>query len=121
MSPLIVTDRNEELVLVIGSPGGSSIIAYDARATIGILDWRISPQAAIDLSNMTARNSPVAVENARIPAGVAETLSARGWAFRDVGAMEDSGLHAILATENGLIGGADPRREGEVGHLPPPQ
>src|SRR5690606_27529550 len=33
MSPLIVTDRDGELVLVIGSPGGSSIIGYVARAT----------------------------------------------------------------------------------------
>ena len=47
---LIVTDRNGELVLVIGSPGGSSIIGYVARTTIGILDWGLTPQQAIDLS-----------------------------------------------------------------------
>src|SRR6202008_1664085 len=39
MAPLIGTDRNGELQLVIGSPGGSSIIGYVARSTIGILDW----------------------------------------------------------------------------------
>jgi gamma-glutamyltranspeptidase/glutathione hydrolase len=117
MSPLIVTDRSGELVLVIGSPGGSSIIGYVARATIGILDWRLAPQAAIDLSNMTARSSPVVIENARMPEGVAEALTARGWAFRNVGALEDSGLHAILVTDEGLVGGADPRREGVVGRV----
>jgi len=118
MSPLIVTDRNGELVLVIGSPGGSAIIGYVARTTIGILDWRLSPQAAIDLSNATARGAPAVIENERMPAGIAEALTARGWEFRNVGALEDSGLHAILVTEDGLVGGADPRREGVIGRVP---
>lgn len=118
MSPFIVTDRNGELVLVIGSPGGSSIIGYVARTTIGILDWRLTPQQAIDLTNMTARNSPVNIEPERAPAGIVEALQQRGWAFRDTSALEDSGLHAILVTEQGLVGGADPRREGIVGRVP---
>lgn len=117
MSPMIVTDRNGELALVIGSPGGSSIIGYVARTTIGILDWGLTPQQAIDLSNATARTSPVVVENARMPAGVADALTARGWELREVGAMEDSGIHAIRVTPQGLVGGADPRREGIVGHI----
>jgi gamma-glutamyltranspeptidase/glutathione hydrolase len=121
MAPFIVTDRDGELVLVIGSPGGSAIIGYVARTTIGILDWRLPPQAAIDLSNATARSSPVVVENERLPAGVARELTARGWALRNVGALEDSGLHAILVTDQGLVGGADPRREGVVGRAAAPQ
>jgi gamma-glutamyltranspeptidase / glutathione hydrolase len=115
MSPLIITDEAGELVLVIGSPGGSSIIGYVARTTIGILDWRLTPQAAIDLSNATARASPVAVEAERLPEGMVEALTARGWVLRDVGGLEASGLHAILVTPDGLVGGADPRREGMVG------
>jgi gamma-glutamyltranspeptidase / glutathione hydrolase len=119
MTPMIVTDEDGDLVLVIGSPGGSSIIGYVARTTIGILDWGLSPQAAIDLSNATARTSPVVVENARMPAGVGEALTARGWQLREVGAMEDSGLHAIQVTRAGLVGGADSRREGVVGRIAP--
>jgi gamma-glutamyltranspeptidase/glutathione hydrolase len=117
MSPLIVTDREGELQLVIGSPGGSSIIGYVARTTIGILDWGLTPQQAIDLSNATARTSPVAIEPARMPAGVADALTARGWELREVGALEDSGLHAIRVAPEGLVGGADPRREGVVGRI----
>jgi len=121
MSPLIVLDRSGELVLVTGSPGGSSIIGYVARTTIGILDWQLSPQAAIGLSNATARNSPVVIENERMPAGIAEALTARGWEFRNVGVLEDSGLHAILVTDEGYVGGADPRREGVIGRVPAQQ
>jgi gamma-glutamyltranspeptidase/glutathione hydrolase len=115
MSPLIVTNRNGDLELVIGSPGGSSIIGYVARTTIGILDWDLTPQQSIDLAHAYAREEPAALENERAPGGVADALAARGWALRDFGASEVSGLHAIHVTRGGLVGGADPRREGVVG------
>lgn len=120
MVPTIVTDRDGELVLVIGSPGGSAIVGYVARTTIGILDWNLPVQDAIDLSNATARTAPAIVEEARMPAGVAETLRARGWDLRNVSAQEASGLHAIRVTPRGLEGGADPRREGTVGRIEAP-
>jgi gamma-glutamyltranspeptidase/glutathione hydrolase len=113
---VIVTDRNGELALVIGSPGGSAIIGYVARATIGILDWNLPVQDAINLSNATARTAPVRIEGPRMPAGVAEALRARGWELQEA-VNEDSGLHAIRVTQAGLDGGADPRREGIVGRM----
>jgi gamma-glutamyltranspeptidase/glutathione hydrolase len=114
MVPTIVTDRDGELVLVIGSPGGSAIVGYVARTTIGILDWDLPVQEAINLSNATARGSPVNFEEARMPASVLSELRARGWRFRDTSRLEESGLHAIRVTDHGLEGGADPRREGVV-------
>jgi gamma-glutamyltranspeptidase / glutathione hydrolase len=121
MSPTIVVDRDGELVLAIGSPGGSAIIGYVARATIGILDWNMPVQDAINLSNATARGAPARVEPDRMPAGVLEALARRGWDFRDVSGLEESGLHAIRVTPRGLEGGADPRREGVVGRIAPAQ
>lgn len=117
MSPMIVLDRNGELELVIGSPGGSAIIGYVARTTIGILDWNLGVQAAIDVGNATARTAPAVIEAPRMPAGVVQQLTARGWAVRE-SALEASGLHAIRVTPNGLEGGADPRREGIVARIP---
>jgi gamma-glutamyltranspeptidase/glutathione hydrolase len=119
MSPMIVLDREGELELVIGSPGGSSIIGYVARTTIGILDWNLTPQEAINLANITARNTPANAEPARLPPGIGEELTRRGWEFRDTSAIEDSGIHAIRVTPNGFVGGADPRREGIVGRVAP--
>lgn len=118
MSPMIVTDAEGELVLVIGSPGGSSIIGYVSRATIGILDWNLPVQDAIALGNATARTAPVMAETQRWPAGVEEDLRARGWAIEQTGPLEASGLHAIRVTPSGLEGGADPRREGVVARVP---
>jgi gamma-glutamyltranspeptidase/glutathione hydrolase len=120
MSPLIITSRNGDLELVTGSPGGSSIIAYVARSTIGILDWNQSVQQAIDTGNAIARTNEVGAEIQRLPPGVADALTARGWSLRQMGAAEVSGLHAIRVTPQGLEGGADPRREGVVGRVPAP-
>jgi gamma-glutamyltranspeptidase/glutathione hydrolase len=121
MAPLIVLDRNGELELVIGSPGGSSIIGYVARSTIGILVWNLSVQQAINYGNATARTDEIGAEISRFPPGIADALTARGWRLRQTGLGEVSGIHGIRVTPQGLQGGADPRREGIVGRIPAPQ
>ena len=118
MTPTIVTDRDGDLELVIGSPGGSSIIGYVARSTIGILDWNLSVQQAIDYGNATARTETIGAEINRFPPGIAEALTARGWTLQQTSLGEVSGIHAIRVTPRGLEGGADPRREGIVGRIP---
>jgi gamma-glutamyltranspeptidase/glutathione hydrolase len=120
MSPEIVTDAQGHLVLVAGSPGGSSIIDFVARTTIAILDWRMAPQDAVNQANIVARSAPVTVEDARMPPGVLDQLRARGWTFRTSQLGEESGLHVILVTPQGLVGAADPRREGVVESIPAP-
>jgi gamma-glutamyltranspeptidase/glutathione hydrolase len=118
MAPLIVTDAAGELVLLNGSAGGSSIIGYVARTTIAMLDWGQSPDEAFAGANTVARFAPFTVESQRLPPGIADALTARGWTMRDFGALEVSGMDAILVTPDGLEGAADPRREGIVGRLP---
>ena len=113
---VFVTDEHGALKLVVGSPGGSDIIGYVARATIGVLGWGLAPPQAIHLGNATPRFGEVQAETDRWPAGVADGLRARGWRF--VPPEGGSGLHAIQVTPSGLVGGADPRGEGTVGSLP---
>ena len=117
MSPTIITNRDGDLELVIGSPGSSAIIGYVSRATIGILDWNMPVTDALAMANATARTDIVNVEEQRLPAGIAAALRQRGWTLRDTTGLEESGLHAIRVTPNGLEGGADPRREGIVGRV----
>ena len=62
MAPVIVFNPKGEFIFTSGSPGGSSIIAYTAKTIVGILDWGLSPQDAIELPNVIARNGRVAVE-----------------------------------------------------------
>ena len=100
--------------MISGSPGGNSIIAYVAKTTVGVLRWAQPLQAVVDSPNIIARGGPVRVEIG-VAGGVeiAESLRAAGYQVQERQG-ENSGLHAIVVTEAGLQGAADPRREGKV-------
>ena len=131
MSPTIVFNPDGEFLFTTGSPGGNSIIAYTAKTIVGILDWGLTPQQAIELPNVIARNGRVSMEAKGIkdettqevdrgsPAEefgmsqeIVAALEAKGHKVRR-SKGEFSGLHIIYRNEDGsLTGGADPRREG---------
>jgi len=112
MAPTIVFDGEGNLRAVIGSPGGSAIIGYVAKTLVGVIDWNLTMQQAIDLPNTTARAVDIRVERQRMAPAVYDALGARGWKLVPTGAQEASGLHGIRVTPEGLDGGADSRREG---------
>lgn len=120
MSPTIVLDEDSELYMVTGSPGGNSIPAYTAKSVLGIVDWGMTVQEAINFPNIIARGQTVRVEVGREPGqALADQLNDAGYDVQE-SEGENSGLHVILVTEDGLVGAADPRREGTVasGTLP---
>ncbi len=110
MSPVMVFDSDDRLLMVIGSPGGSRIINYVAKTLVGVLDWGLDIQQAIDLPNVTNRNGGTDLELDTPAAALKTALEARG---HTISVRElNSGLHGILVTDQGLQGGADSRREG---------
>jgi gamma-glutamyltranspeptidase/glutathione hydrolase len=110
MAPTVVYDAKGQVYIVAGSPGGSAIINYVAKTLVGMLDWSLDPQAAIDLPNVGSRNGPTELEKNTAAVALEPKLKALGHETR---VMEHtSGLQAIVRTRNGWIGGADPRREG---------
>jgi len=112
MSPVIVLDRKGRFVAALGSPGGTSILSYNLKTLVGVLDWKLSMQDAIALPNLIARGSSVTGEADRFAPGVVNALAERGLVLKSSGG-ENSGLHGIIVREGGkLEGGADPRREG---------
>jgi len=111
MGPFVVFDgASGAFDMTIGSPGGSLIIGYVAKALLGILDWKLDVQAAIDLPNFGSRNGPTEVEKATELEGVQAALKAMGHEVRAIDMT--SGLQAIRREKGGWQGGADPRREG---------
>ena len=86
-----------------------------AKTLIGILDWKLDPQVAVDLPNVGSRNGPTELEAGTEAEAWKAELEEKGHEVRIVD--QNSGIQAIVVTPNGLLGGADSRREGvAIGH-----
>jgi gamma-glutamyltranspeptidase/glutathione hydrolase len=110
MAPLFVFDREGNLRMVAGSPGGLAIINYVAKAIVSVLDWGLDAQAAAAAPNFGSRNGPTELGRRTRYELLAPQLQERGHEvqFLDL----TSGLHLIEKVPGGWRGGADPRREG---------
>ena len=109
MSPTIVMEDGAP-VLVIGSPGGSRIIGYVAQAIVNHVDFGMDVQQAVAAPHLVNRFGTFDLEEETSATELEAPLQELGFEteVRDL----TSGLHAIEITEDGLLGGADPRREG---------
>lgn len=109
MAPTIVMKDGKPL-LAIGSPGGSQIIGYVAQALIAYIDWGLPVEQIVAQPHLINRFGTYDIEAGTVAEKFAEPLKALGYEVKP-GQMT-SGLHAIEITGNGLVGSADPRREG---------
>lgn len=109
MAPTIVMKDGKPL-LAIGSPGGSQIIGYVAQALIAYIDWGMPVEQIVAQPHLINRFGTYDIEAGTTAEKFADPLKALGYEVKP-GEM-NSGLHAIEITEGGLIGSADPRREG---------
>ncbi|MFT4076356.1 MAG: gamma-glutamyltransferase family protein [Asticcacaulis sp.] len=115
MSPVIVFDSTgKKVIAAVGSPGGSAILAYNLKTLIGILDWKLAMQDAINLPIVMARGDTIRIEQPRMEPAVWDGLTSMGYRLSPL-AGEESGLNGILLQPDGSFdGGSDPRREGVV-------
>lgn len=109
MSPTIVLEDGRP-VLVVGSPGGSRIIGYVAEYIRRVLADGRGVQQAAGMPHAVNRFGIYEIEAGPAALVLAEEMAQRGFGTR-IGDM-NSGLHAIRLTPDGLLGAADPRREG---------
>ena len=113
MGPTMVFDQPAgQLRLVMGSPGGATIIHYNAKTLLGTLAWGLSPQQTLDLPNFANDNGPTRLESDRFPSTTQDALRARGQ--RVIEQDLTSGSQVLLRVDGGWLGGADRRREGTV-------
>lgn len=114
MSPTLVFDAEGRLGFIVGSPGGARIIGYVAQTLVGLLDWGMAPQAAIDMPHVLTLGATVELEAETPIAALGPALEAMG--HRVVVGTLGSGLQAIRIRRDGaavaIDGGADRRREG---------
>ena len=109
MSPMIIFLKGRPRLLV-GSPGGARIIDYVSRTIVYHLDKALSIEAAIGSPHIINLNRGLELEAGRISQGTQKALAVRG--HRLTLRSQSSGIHAISIINDGLIGAADPRREG---------
>jgi gamma-glutamyltranspeptidase/glutathione hydrolase len=118
MAPTLIFDRQTgEFLATVGSPGGSQIIEYVAKSTIGLLDWNLDAQAAINLPNFGSRNGPTELEQGQFSPALIQALKDKGHSVSEIDMT--SGTQAIVRVKDAqgkasLTGGADPRREGQA-------
>ena len=116
MSPTLVFDGQDRLVLAVGSAGGSRIITHVLKTLIASLDWGMDVQAAIAYPNFHQDDGGVLeVEAGSSLEALRPQLEAMG--HRVAARPTISGLQGIqlvydAAGKATLLGGADPRREG---------
>ena len=112
MSPIIVLDRFGNFVAALGSPGGSAILEYNAKALVGLLAWKLSLKQAIELPNLIARGDTFSGEIGKFSPALLAGLRERGIELK-TGHAENSGVHGVVRLADGSYeGAADSRREG---------
>ncbi|MDR9826903.1 gamma-glutamyltransferase [Vibrio sp. FNV 38] len=117
ITPLMMLDEQQQLRLVIGSPGSSQIPGYVLKTLIGMIDWNLSAQDAIDLPNIqygtkidrTQSDDPsgLLVEKKTYAEMLVPEFIEQGYPVEVLPMV--SGLNAI-EIKNGKITGASDRR-----------
>jgi len=110
MSPTFVLNKEGDLVVAVGSAGGARIIGDTLQALIGMLDWNLSPQAALGLPRILNMNGVTELEDKPELRAQADALRAMGHQITI--RIHEGGLTAIRREADGWSGAADPRRDG---------
>ena len=112
MSPTIIFDEKNNVKMVIGSPGGKSIIMYVIKAIIAVIDWNMPIKDAVNFPNFSLENNIVLLEKKRFDEEIKKYLLSLGHTIEEK--KLNSGLHGFEMKKNIISGAADKRREGLV-------
>ena len=110
MAPTVVFDRDGRAVLALGSAGGKRIIMHVTKTMIGVIDFGLPLQQAIDLPNMYFGGGGLEVEQNSMLSAMADGLGKFGQKVRPVDL--GSKVNGAQRIGNSWTGAADPRSEG---------
>jgi gamma-glutamyltranspeptidase/glutathione hydrolase len=110
MTPTILTKKGK-LFMVVGTPGGSTIITSVFQTILNVVDFKKSIQDAVTVPRFHSQWLPdkVDVEKSALSDHATQILTQKGYKLSPRGAI--GRVDAILKTAKGYQGGADPRGE----------
>jgi gamma-glutamyltranspeptidase/glutathione hydrolase len=112
MTPSMVVDSSGNLLLVVGTPGGPTIITQVYHVISNVIDHRMALAPAIEAPRLHHQALPdrIQLERGGFPEPVVARLRAMGHEVSFRGPMGD--VEAIIRTSAGWMGVSDPRRGG---------
>jgi gamma-glutamyltranspeptidase/glutathione hydrolase len=123
MTPSLVLDGDGEVRLVLGSPGGPTIITTVFQVISNVIDHGMTLEAAIEGARVHHQALPDTIffEPGGLGAAAQEALRARGHELTEREGWSGD-VAAIVRQGATLVGVADPRRGGApAGAAAPPQ
>jgi gamma-glutamyltranspeptidase/glutathione hydrolase len=113
MSPTMVL-KDGKLLLVAGTPGGSKIISTIANVLMGVLDYGLNVQEAVDAPRFHNQWLPdeIRVEEIGISPDTLNLLSQRGYKLAYTGPWSDAECVMIDPETGERMGASDPRNGG---------
>jgi len=109
MTPTII-EREGELFMVLGAPGGSTIITAVFQVFLNVADFGLSLEEAVQAGRFHHQWLPdeILVEKGALPDSTRQALQAMGHSFREVERM--AVIKAILREKAGTLRAVgDPR------------
>ena len=114
MTPTLVLDADEQLSLVLGAPGGSTIMTTIFQVVSNVIDYGMPLSDAVAAPRVHHQHLPdrLSIEPGALPATVADALRDTGHEVKE--AREPWGdVEAVGVTPHGVLQGVpDPRRGG---------
>jgi gamma-glutamyltranspeptidase/glutathione hydrolase len=115
MAPTIVL-KEGKLFLVLGSPGGPRIISTVANILMGVLDFGLDIQQAVNAPRFHHQWEPdqIFIENVGISPDTIKLLEARGHKIKAQGYWSDGECIAVDPKSGDLLGASDGRNGGKA-------
>jgi len=108
MTPTII-EKNGKLFMVVGTPGGGTIITSVFQTILNVIDFNQDMQQAVNAKRFHSQWLPdtVDMETGAFTPKTLQILKKKGYRFLNFPPIGQ--VDAILVTKNGFQGGADPR------------